>query len=45
MGEYHDLYLKTNVLLMADVFETFRDLCIKEYGLDPAYYYTLPNFV
>ena len=44
MGEYHDLYLKTDVLLLTDVFENFRDLCMNEYGLDPAYYYTLPNF-
>ena len=44
MGEYHDLYLKTDVLLLTDVFENFRDLCLSYYGLDPVYYYTLPNF-
>ena len=44
MGEYHDLYLKTDVLLLTDVFENFRDMCLSYYGLDPAYYYTLPNF-
>ena len=44
MGEYHDLYLKTDVLLLTDVFENFRDMCLSYYGLDPVYSYTLPNF-
>ena len=44
MGDYHDLYLKTDVLLLTDVFENFRDMCLSYYGLDPVYYYTLPNF-
>ena len=44
MGEYHDLYLKTDVLLLTDVFENFRDMCLSCYGLDPVFYYTLPNF-
>ncbi|XP_077270171.1 uncharacterized protein LOC143901620 [Temnothorax americanus] len=42
LGEYSDLYLKTDVLLLADVFENFRDSCVA--SLDPAYYYTLPGF-
>ncbi|XP_011348064.2 uncharacterized protein LOC105285518 [Ooceraea biroi] len=44
LGEYSDLYLKTDVLLLVDVFENFCDSCINSYGLDPAYYYTLLGF-
>lgn len=44
MGEYHDLYLQTDVLQLADIFENFRTMCIEYYGLDPAHYYTLPNY-
>ena len=35
MGDYHDLYLKTDALLLADVFEKFINVYLKYYGLDP----------
>ena len=44
LGEYSDLYLKTDVLL-ANIFENFRDKCIENYGFDSAYYYTLLGFM
>ena len=34
----------TDVYLLTDVFENFRDMCLNYYGLDPAYYITLPNY-
>ena len=43
LGDYHDLYVKTDVALPADVFENFRNICQEQYGLDPAHYYTSPG--
>ena len=43
LGDYHDLYVQGNTLLLADVFNNFRDTCIKEYELDPAHFLSLPG--
>ena len=43
LGDYHDLYVKTDVALLADVFENFRNLCLNQYGLDPGHYLTSPG--
>ena len=43
MGEYHDLYLESDILLLADVFENFRKTCLEYYKLDPCHYFTSPG--
>ena len=43
MGDYHNLYLESDVLLLADVFENFRKTCLEYYKLDPCHYFTSPG--
>ena len=43
LGDYHDLYLKTDVLLLVDVFEKFIKACLNYYGLDPCHYFSSPG--
>ena len=43
LGEYHDLYLKTDVLLLCDVFEKFINVCLKDYGLDLSHNISSPS--
>ena len=43
LGEYHDRYLKTDVLLLCDVFEKFINVGLKDYGLDPYHYFSSPG--
>ena len=42
-GDYHDLYLTLDVYLLADIFQAFRDVGVKEYQLDPALFFSAPN--
>ena len=43
LGDYHDLYLRTDVVLLANVFEAFRETCLEHYSLHPAHFYTSPG--
>ena len=43
LGEYHDLYIQSGTLLLADVFENFRNMCLKIYELDPAKFLSAPG--
>ena len=39
IGDYHDLYVQSDMLLLADVFENFRNMCLEKHDLDPSYFY------
>ena len=43
LGKYYDLYVQNNILLLADVFENFRNICLKMYELDPARFPSAPE--
>ena len=43
LGDYHDLYVQSDTLLLADVFENFRNKCIEIYELDPAHFLSAPG--
>ena len=43
LGEYHDLHVQSDTLLLADVFENFRNMCINIYKLDPAKFLSTPG--
>ena len=43
LGKYYDLYVQSDTLLLADVFINFRNMCLKEYELDPAHFLSLPG--
>lgn len=43
MGEYHDFYLKSDTLLLSDIFENFRKTCLQYYKLDPCHYFVSPG--
>ena len=42
-GEYHDVYVKSDTLLLADVYGNFRNMCLDIYGLDPVYFVSAPG--
>ena len=45
LGDYHDLYVPSDTLSLADVFENFRNKCIEIYELDPAHFLSAPKLV
>ena len=45
LGEYHNLYVQSDILLLEDVFENFRNKCFEVYELDPVYFVSAPGLV
>ena len=43
LGEYHDLYFQGDTVLLADIFKSFRNMCLKIYELDPARFFSVPR--
>ena len=43
MGDYHDLYVQSDILLLADVLENFKNMCIGIYELDPNHFSSAPE--
>ena len=43
LGEYHNLYVQSDTLLLADVYENFRNMCLNIYELDPVYFVSAPG--
>ena len=43
LDQYHDLYIKTDIILLANIFEAFRGTYLEYYQLDPAHFYMLPG--
>ena len=43
LGDYHDIYLKADVLLLTDVFEKIINTCLEYYELDPCHYFSIPQ--
>ena len=43
LGEYHDLYVQSDTLLLSDIYEDFRNMCVNIYELDPTYFVSAPG--
>ena len=43
LADYHDLYVQSETLMLADVFENFRNMCLDIYELDPAHFFSVPG--